>query len=1068
MIANPERAGAGEFLTLRGGGAGQPIRNYFVGNADIADAANITLGDALAKNSTTTILANRFQVGNSTTSASGEGSTAIGINARAADFDTVAMGSNANALAPASIAIGSGATAKATGTAKGAGFAGIAIGSKAGVDGDNSVAIGSNARANGPGALAFGSNANAAFANDAAFGTGALAVGSVEGTGPSTAFGNAAKATAPASLAIGGTAEASARNAAAFGYSANASGINALALGTVSNAKGDRSVAIGSGANASGDFSVAIGRAAIASGSSSLAIGNDGAGAEGLSANAIAIGGRAIVAADATSGIAIGRGAVVNGAFGIAQGDGATASNANDVALGARSATAAPNTGTTALYGGTAQGIAKAASGVVSVGSAGNERQIQNVAAGVISPTSTDAINGSQLNSVATGVNALGTSTAAGLGGGSTYSNATGVVSAPAYKVGGASFANVGGALGALDAVASKGWDLSANGGVVQNIAPGGKVDFINGSNTSVTRSNSQIKVDVSTTPVFTSVTTSAGTPGAAGAPGSPSTTLDGTGLTVKDLNGKAGPSVTAQGIDGGLKTITRVGKGTQDTDAANIGQLNDVGKAANNAVQYDPKKTGETQPSGATLGGLDKDGKPLVADGVTLGNVRDGNVAAGSKDAVNGGQLNTTNQNVTNLGNSIRNATLGPVQAVPNKAGQLTLVAPGATGAAPGAAQVLGNVAAGEAPNDAVNRDQLDTVSATANKGWDLSANGVNALQIAPGGTVDFVNGSNTSVTRTSNKIRVDVSKTPAFDSVSVGSGAPGTVGALGSPRTTLDGNGLTTRGADGVAGPSVTAQGIDGGLKTITRVGKGTQDTDAANIGQLNDVGKAANNAVQYDPKKTGETQPSGATLGGLDKDGKPLVADGVTLGNVKDGNVAAGSKDAVNGGQLNTTNQNVTNLGESIRNATLGPVQAVPNKAGQLTLVAPNGTGAAPGAAQVLGNVAAGKAPTDAANVGQLDALAGSAVQYDRNADGTPGKNGVTLGGRNADGTAATLPVKVGNIANGEAPNDAVNRGQLDTVSATANKGWSLSANGGGVQNIAPGGAVDFVNGSNTSVT
>ncbi|MFM9923164.1 YadA-like family protein [Variovorax sp. H27-G14] len=735
-----------------------------------------------------------------------------------------------------------------------------------------------------------------------------------------------------------------------------------------------------------------------------------------------------------------------------------------------------PDKGSVTLGGAGTNGAPLVADGVT----------LGNVNDGTLAAGSKDAVNGGQLNTTNQNVTNLGDGIRnATLGPVQAVPGKTGQMTLVAPGATGAApgasqvLGNVAngtapndavnrGQLDVLSTTANKGWNLSANGGAVQNIAPGGAVDFINGSNTTVTRTNNQILVDVSKTPSFDSVSVGSGTPGTVGAPGSPRTTLDGNGLTTRGADGVAGPSVTAEHIDGGLKTITGVGKGTQDTDAANIGQLNDVGKAANNAVQYDPKKTGETQPSSATLGGLDKDGKPLVADGVTLGNVKDGTLAAGSKDAVNGGQLNTTNQNVTTLGDGIRSATLGPVQAVPGKAGQMTLVAPGNTGAAPGAAQVLGNVAAGEAPSDAVNRGQLDAVSTTANKGWNLSANGVNALQIAPGGAVDFVNGSNTSVIRTSNQIRVDVSKTPAFDSVSVGAGAPGTVGALGSPRTTLDGNGLTTRGADGVAGPSVTAEHIDGGLKTITGVAAGVNATDAANMKQLGDVGKVADNAVQYNKKADGTPDKGNVTLGGAGTNGAPLVADGVTLGNVKDGTLAAGSKDAVNGGQLNTTNQNVTNLGDSIRNATLGPVQAVPGKAGQMTLVAPNGTGAAPGAAQVLGNVAAGKAPTDAANVGQLDALAGSAVQYDRNADGTPGKNGVTLGGRNADGTPATVPVKVGNIANGEAPNDAVNRGQLDTVSATANKGWSLSANGVDALKIAPGGAVDFVNGSNTSVT
>jgi autotransporter adhesin len=143
-----------------------------------------------------------------------------------------------------------------------------------------------------------------------------------------------------------------------------------------------------------------------------------------------------------------------------------------------------------------------------------------------------------------------------------------------------------------------------------------------------------------------------------------------------------------------------------------------------------------------------------------------------------------------------------------------------------------LGNVADGTAPNDAVNRGQLDTVSATANKGWNLSANGEGTPQkIAPGDTVDFIDGSNTTVSRTGNQIKVDVSKTPTFDSVTVGSGTAGTPGTS----ATLGANGLTTIGTDGKAGPSVTTAGIDAGGKPITNVGAGTNGTDAANVAQV-----------------------------------------------------------------------------------------------------------------------------------------------------------------------------------------------------------------------------------------
>jgi autotransporter adhesin len=354
-----------------------------------------------------------------------------------------------------------------------------------------------------------------------------------------------------------------------------------------------------------------------------------------------------------------------------------------------------------------------------------------------------------------------------------------------------------------------------------------------------------------------------------------------------------------------------------------------------------------------------------------------------------------------------------------------------------------VANVADGTAPNDAVNRGQLDTVSATANKGWNLSANGeTSPLNIAPGGAVDFVNGSNTTVTRSGNQIKVDVSKTPTFESVTATNGTPGNAG----PSTTLGANGLTTTGADGKAGPSVTTAGIDAGGKPITNVGAGTNGTDAANVDQVKAVEAKAANAVQYDKNADGTPGKSAVTLGGTNADGTPATAP-VKLANVADGKVAVDSKDAVNGGQLNTTNQNVTNLGDNIRNGAIGPVQTVPGKTDRLTLVAPGATGAAPGNAQVLTNVQDGElsaSSKDAVNGSQLNKVnilaavasekAFNAVQYDKNADGTPGRSTVTLGDLKADGTPATAPVKLGNVADGKVAadsKDAVNGGQLNTL-------------------------------------
>ena len=102
-----------------------------------------------------------------------------------------------------------------------------------------------------------------------------------------------------------------------------------------------------------------------------------------------------------------------------------------------------------------------APTGAVSVGGVGVERQVQNVAAGQLAATSSDAVNGSQLFATNTAIgtvgaktDALGGSVATSLGGGAAYDPATGAVAAPAYTVAGNTYNNVGAAIGAGDRAA--------------------------------------------------------------------------------------------------------------------------------------------------------------------------------------------------------------------------------------------------------------------------------------------------------------------------------------------------------------------------------------------------------------------------------------------------------------------------------------------------------------------------------------------------------------------------------------------------------------------------------------
>jgi trimeric autotransporter adhesin len=124
-----------------------------------------------------------------------------------------------------------------------------------------------------------------------------------------------------------------------------------------------------------------LGNTNVATGQGSVALGNA---SQANTAGSIALGDTAVVQAGATSSVAIG--------------SGATASVANSVAIGAGSTTTAATPTAGATIGGTNFTFAGATpAGVVSVGAPGAERQIQNVAAGELSATSTDAVNGSQL-----------------------------------------------------------------------------------------------------------------------------------------------------------------------------------------------------------------------------------------------------------------------------------------------------------------------------------------------------------------------------------------------------------------------------------------------------------------------------------------------------------------------------------------------------------------------------------------------------------------------------------------------------------------------------------------------
>ena len=338
--------------------------------------------------------------------------------------NTVGYGTVANGTAT-SIAVGQGnSITSATGSSSAYGNQNIVNGDQANAFGDGNTVTGAYAQAfgdsnviNGTHAIGYGyrntvKESDANFrdrdydnesddrtkklgdwrSNSVAIGSENIAAGS-----SALAVGHESKALMNEAIAVGHSANAERTWSTAIGTRANASEVRSQAIGYEAKAAGYKANAIGSGAQATGAHTNAIGSSAIASGDHAQAY---GAGAQAQGERANAFGSDAHAAAD----------------YAMAIGDHSVASDANSVAIGYKSQSApatsvnSASVATTSItsgapiathtYGGFA-GVGSAAKGSVSVGQVGQERQIKNVAAGEISATSTDAVNGSQLFSVA-------------------------------------------------------------------------------------------------------------------------------------------------------------------------------------------------------------------------------------------------------------------------------------------------------------------------------------------------------------------------------------------------------------------------------------------------------------------------------------------------------------------------------------------------------------------------------------------------------------------------------------------------------------------------------------------
>ena len=850
-----------------------------------------------------------------------------------------------------------------------------------------------------------------------------------------------------ASIAMGAMTQSFGIGSTAIGVNSMSKGAASTSIGVIARSWGKNSLAIGSQAGAYGDKSTSLGDTNMVgfdmtdgttSGAASSAVGTDNkvygnnsyvigggntigsatitetteangdkikkvtagtvkgntAGAFGYkntvtTDNAYVVGNNSTASADGA--MVLGSSASVTGKNGVALGNNTKVANENAVAIGNGSETAAAVATPSATINGVAHNFAGVnPASTVSVGKAGAERTITNVAAGRISATSTDAINGSQLYAVTSEVDK-----------GVAYAGDVKAAAAAANKF----TRKLGEQTNIVGGVTDTSKLTDGNIGVVSN-----------GTDTLNIKLAKDVKVD--------SVTAG-------------NTVINNNGLTVG-----GNTYVTNNGINANNAPITNVASGgTTDSNAANIGDVKKAAAGAKATVTGDKQATvtNTTAADGhvdyvvsatkttlaaeaggkVSVTGGTEDANGVIAytvglDAATktaINNIGGGTIAAGDNKTVTGDTVNTylnnnyydkptmdtklgdkanTNlDNITNAGKTVindiaadavkvvngKNTTVTPgteagangtvkTYAV-NVSGDLTGItsisnqktAPGGT--TTGAKITLGdttntvnvggaqinNVADGTAGTDAVNVNQLNDVKTLAGKHTTIKAKDAN-VTVTEGTNGD---GGKEFTVGLGNVVTVGQTHPVTVN------GDAGTVNGLTNTTWDID----NPQPVSGQAATEDQLKTVSDGVKTNktnitknanditninTTIGKGLnfKGDDAtvinkklgeqldikggADASKLSDgnIGVVSGNGalniklakdVKVDSVTTGNTviNNNGLTVGGktyVTNNG--INANNQKVTNVADGQVAAGSKDAVNGGQLHDAKNEVINKG------------------------------------------------------------------------------------------------------------------------------------------------------------
>ncbi|RQV08234.1 adhesin [Burkholderia cenocepacia] len=655
--------------------------------------------------------------------AAGDGATAIGANASAVGMSAIALGGNTVASQTDAIAIGTLSSATGNSSiaigiaAKVAGTGSIALGRVSAATADGASALGNGASATHSNSVALGNQSATTRDNSVSVGSAALQrqvtnlaageadtdavnVGQMNAglstTNASIAATNAALSTTNANLSttnatlsttnvqIGALESGlSTANTNISQHTAEISTINGKlselsngTLGLVQQATSDDDITVGAAtggttvnfAGSAGDRKLTGIASGDVSATSTEAI--NGSQLHGVADSvASAIGGGATVKADGsisapsfTVGDGSGGTKIVNSVGDVVTNlDGRVTTNegdikklADDIGSGTlglvQQASAGDDITVGAATGGTAVNFA---------GSAGN-RKLTGIAAGDVSATSTEAINGSQLHGVADSV-------ASAIGGGATV-KADGSISAPSFTVGdgsgGTKIVNsVGDVVTNLDSrTTTNEGDIkklandigSGTLGLVQQANPSG--DITVGANSDGHAVNFSSKTGARTLTGVAAGDVSASSTDAVngsqlhGVSDSVASAIGG-GATVKADGSISAPSFTVGDGNGGTKIVNSVGDVVTNLDSRTTANEGDIKKLADDIGSGTLGLVQQANPSGDITVGANSDGHAVnfssKTGARTLTGVAAGDVSAASADAVNGGQLHGVSNSV-------------------------------------------------------------------------------------------------------------------------------------------------------------------------------------------------------------------------------------------------------------------------------------------------------------------------------------------------------------------------------------------------------------------------------------